>query len=152
MSENPIVNTIVFKGEKAEKYTERIRELLSVREKGSFVSSNIKKDVNHIKSFYRMLGYYFVKIDADVQELEKNRVNIIYSIDKGEKAKIAKIYFLGDKKIRDKRLRDIIVSQEDRFWKFISRDVYLNEELIKLDKRLLKNSTKPLFFQTYLLS
>ncbi len=142
VSENPIVNTIVFEGEKAEKYTEKIREILSVREKGSFVSTNIKKDVNHIKAFYRMLGYYFVKIDADVQKLDKNRVNVIYTIDKGEKAKITKIYFLGDKKVRDKRLRDIIVSQEERFWKFISRDIYLNEERIELDKRLLKNYYK----------
>ena len=29
---------------------------------------------------------------------EKNRVNIVYTIDKGDKAKIAKIYFLGEKK------------------------------------------------------
>ena len=142
VSENPIVNTIIFKGEEAEKYTEKIREIISVREKGSFVNANIKRDVNHIKSFYRMLGFYFVKIDAEVQKLEKNKVNIIYSINKGEKAKIAKIYFLGDKKIRDKRLRDIIVSQEARFWKFISRDVYLSEQTIELDKRLLKNYYK----------
>ena len=49
-----------------------------------------------------------------IEKLEKNRVNLVYSIDKGEKAKIAKIYFLGDKKIRDKKLRDIITSQESR--------------------------------------
>ena len=36
-------------------------------------------------------------------------------------------YFLGDKKIRDKKLRDIITSQEAKFWKFISRNVYLNQ-------------------------
>ena len=86
-----------------------------------------------------MLGFYFVKIDAEIENLAKNRVNIIYSIDKGEKAKISKIYFLGDKKIRDKKLRDVIVSQEAKFWKFISRNVYLNQERIELDKRLLKN-------------
>ena len=55
-----------------------------------------------IKEFYKSLGFYFVKIDADVEKLEKNRVNLLYLIDKGEKAKIAKIYFLGDKKIREK--------------------------------------------------
>ena len=83
-----------------------MNEFLLVREKTSYVSSNIKNDVNLIKSFYRSLGFYFVKIDAEIQQLEKNRVNIIYSIDKGEKAKISKIYFLGDKKIRDKKLAD----------------------------------------------
>jgi len=139
VKENPIVNTITFDGEKANKYIEKINEFLLVREKTSYVSSNIKNDVNVIKSFYRSLGFYFVKIDADVQQLEKNRVNIVYSIDKGEKAKISKIYFLGDKKIRDKKLRDIIISEESKFWKFVSRNVYLNQERIEIDKRLLKN-------------
>jgi outer membrane protein insertion porin family len=139
VKENPIVNTITFNGEKAKKYIEAFNEFLLVREKTSYVSSNIKNDVDLIKSFYRSLGFYFVKIEAEIQKLEKNRVNIVYSIDKGEKAKISKIYFLGDKKIRDKKLRDIIVSQEAKFWKFISRNVYLNQERIEIDKRLLKN-------------
>ena len=47
--------------------------------------------------------------------LEKNRVNLIYLINKNEKAKISKIYFLGDKKIRERRLRDVITSQESKF-------------------------------------
>jgi len=142
VKENPLVNEIIFNGEKAEKFTEQITELLQIREKGSFVSSNIKNDINQIKSFYRMRGYYFVKIDAEVENLKKNRVNIVYTINKGEKAKIAKIYFLGEKKIRDKKLRDIITSQEAKFWKFLSRNVYLSEERIQLDKRLLKNYYK----------
>ena len=80
-----------------------------------------------------------LKLDTKIEKLEKNRVKIIFSIDKGEKAKISKIYFLGDKKIRDKRLRDVITSQESKFWKFLSRNVYLNYARIELDKRLLKN-------------
>ena len=73
---------------------------------------------------------------------KKNRVNLIYSLDKGKRAKISKIFFLGDKKLRDKRLRDVITSQEAKFWKFISRNVYLNKSRIDLDKRLLKNYYK----------
>ena len=142
VEENPIINTITFEGEKANKYKESIIELLSLREKGSFVKNYIKSDVNILKEFYRQLGFYFVKIDAEIEKLEKNRVNIVYAIDKGKKAKISKIYFLGDKKIRDKRLRDVITSQENKFWKFISRNVYLNKGRIELDKRLLKNYYK----------
>ena len=139
VKENPIINSIIFDGEKAKKFKEKITELLSLREKSSFVSSRIKNDINMIKSFYKLLGFYFVEIDVQIETLEKNRVNIVYEIEKGEKAKIAKIYFLGDKKIRDKKLRDIITSTEARFWKFVSRNVYINKERIELDKRLLKN-------------
>ena len=139
VEENPIINSVIFKGEKAKKFKEKLRELLSLRENSSFVENNIKSDINLIKEFYRSLGFYFIKIEIEIAKLEKNRVNITYLLEKGKKAKIAKINFLGDKKIREKKLRDIIISQEAGWWKFISRNVYLNKERIEIDKRLLKN-------------
>ena len=48
-----------------------------------------------------MLGFYFVKIDVEIEKLQKNRVNLVYTIDKGEKAKISKILFSRGQK--DKR-------------------------------------------------
>jgi len=139
VKENPIVNLIIFDGEKADKHKDRIKEFLLLKENSPFAENNIKHDISQIKAFYRALGFYFIKIDAEIKNLKKNRVDIVYKIDKGEKAKIAKIYFLGDKKIREKKLRDIITSQENQFWKFVSRSVYLNKERVALDKRLLKN-------------
>ena len=93
IKENPIVNTVVFKGEEAKKFKESLASLLSIREKGSFIQSNLKSDINLIKEFYRNLGFYFIKIDASIEKLDKNKVNLIYDIDKGERAKIAKIFF-----------------------------------------------------------
>ena len=142
VKENPIVNSIVFEGEKASKYIDALTPLLSLREKTSFVSTYVKSDINIIKEFYRHLGFYFSKIDLNVEELSNNRVNLIYKIDKGDKAKIAKIYFLGDKKVKENRLRNIITSQENKFWKVLSQSVYLNKSRIELDKRLLKNYYK----------
>ena len=142
VEENPVINSIIFDGEKADKYKEVILERVSLREKTSFIKANVKGDINLIKEFYRQLGYYFVKIELEVEELKNNRLNLRYVIEKGDKAKIAKIFFLGEKKIRDNKLRNIITSQEAKFWKFISRNVYLNQSRIDLDKRLLKNYYK----------
>ena len=60
-------------------------------------------------------------------------------MEKGNKTKISSIEFIGDKKIKDKRLRDIIASEEDKFWKILTRNTNFNEELLNLDKRLLRN-------------
>jgi len=137
--ENAIINQIIFDGEKAKKYQEKILELLKLTENSPYVQNNIKYDINLIKEFYRQQGFYFVKIDAQVQNLTDNRINISYKINKGDKAKIARIYFLGDKRIREKKLRDVITSQEAQLWKIISRNVYLSKDRIELDKRLLTN-------------
>ena len=88
VEENPIVNSVIFKGEQAGKYKEKILEFLLVRENTSFLSNYIERDIKQIKSFYKALGFYFVNIDVVTEELEDYNLNIIYSIDKGERAKI----------------------------------------------------------------
>ena len=42
-----------------------------------------KADINLIREFYRTLGFYFVKIDAQVERLKKNKINIclLYTSD-----------------------------------------------------------------------
>jgi len=139
--ENPIINSVIIEGEKAKKYKKVILDIISLKEKSAFVESDIKNDIQIVKSFYNSLGFYSAEVEAKSQMIgnDEKRLNLIFSITKGEKYKIAKINFIGDKKVKNKRLRDVIASEEHRFWKFISRNVYLNEERIELDKRLLKN-------------
>ena len=70
VEENPLIDEIVFDGA-IEKHIEPMRELLILRDKSSFTENSIKHDINQIKSFYRVLGFYFVKIDTEVEKLEK---------------------------------------------------------------------------------
>jgi len=139
VKEFPLINQIVFKGEKADKYLEKLDEYLTLKESVSFSKDKLNRDVKTIKEFYKQAGYYFVDLNVDIEELSDDKVNVIYNLTKGKKAKISKIYFVGDKKVRDKKLREIITSEETRFWKFISRGKFLNEQRIKLDERLLQN-------------
>ena len=92
-----------------------------------------------IKASFKELGYYFANVDFYVEELEDNRVNLNYKIDLGNKTKINKISFVGDKKFKDSKLKNVIISEEYKFWKIISGKKYLNERLIKFDERLLRN-------------
>jgi outer membrane protein insertion porin family len=142
VKENPIIDSIIIEGEAAEKYEKAILKMLALKKKGSYIESDINQDVQTIKNFYKSLGYYTAEVTANIQKLgdDKNIVNLIYSIEKGVRNKISKIYFIGDKgKARNKRLRDVITSEEARFWKVLSRNIYLNPDIIELDKRLLKN-------------
>ena len=83
---------------------------------------------------------------SEIQMLTDNKINLLFVIDRGEKLKIGKINFIGDKKVKERRLRDIIVSEEYKFWKVLSRNTNFNENNIDLDKRLLINYYKSLGF------
>jgi len=142
IEEYPVVNQLLIIGEKSNKFKDEINKIVSLKEKGSFIENNLNKDINKIKNFYSALGYNFSEVTAEIREIDNKNFDLIYKVNRGKLTKISKISFTGDKKIKDKRLRDIIASQEDKFWKVISRNSRFSENLISLDKRLLVNYYK----------
>ena len=46
VKENKIINSIIFKGIKADKYKDAITQLLELREKTPYIKKQIKKDIN----------------------------------------------------------------------------------------------------------
>ena len=139
VTENPLIDQINFDGVKAKKNLEIIKSNLTLQPRSSYDVNLAKDDLLKIKSNLKGIGYYFASVDVFVEELNDNRINLNYKIDLGNKAKIKKITFIGDKKYKDSKLKNIIISEEYKFWKFISGKKYLNENLIEFDKRLLKN-------------
>ena len=96
-------------------------------------------DIDKISAILKTLGYYFSNVETYIEELKDNKINLNYNIDIGDKAKIKKINFIGNKIYKDGKLKNVIISEEYKFWKIISGKKYLNEEVINFDKRLLKN-------------
>ena len=139
VKEFPIIEKIIIEGIKAKKFEEQIRQAFQFKPRASFNEYILNEEENLIKSILKSNGYYFSKVETYIENLDNNMVNIKYKVDLGNKAKIRKITFLGDKKFKNKRLKSIIVSEEYKFWKFISSKKFLNEDLIQIDKRLLKN-------------
>ena len=142
VKEYQIINQIEIKGEETKKIKEKIFDLIQLKDKSSFRKSVLTQDIDIIKRVYGALGFNFVEVETKIEKFSDDRVNLIFFVEKGKKTGISKIYFIGDKKIKDKRLRDIIVSEETKFWKFLSKNVNLNSSNIELDKRLLKNYYK----------
>ena len=137
--ENPLVENVEIKGPKAKKIVEELKKNLQVKARTSYNEISFLKDKKKITEILKQKGYFFSKVDVIVENLSDNKVNLIYNVDIGDKAKIKKITFIGDKIFKDRKLRSIIVSEEYKFWKFISGKKYLNQNLISLDERLLKN-------------
>ncbi len=144
VKEYPIINEIVIIGETSIKIKEQIKKLISSKEKSSFIKNNLNKDINLINKLYSSIGYKFSKVDTKVRKIDEDNFDIAFEINKGNITRITKIIFTGDKKIKEKRLRDIIASEEDKFWKVISKNTRFNDGLIQLDKRLLENYYKNL--------
>jgi len=137
--ENPIIQNITFAGINSDTLKEEITNNLKLIERSSYIKVFAEQDVAIINENLKRKGYFFSKVDLKVEELGDNRVSLFYTINLGKKSKIKKISFIGNKVFKDRNLRNVILSEEYRFWKFISKKKFLNEELVKYDERLLKN-------------
>ena len=146
LKEYPSIDQLIIIGEKSEKYKKEIKKVISSKEKRSLIKSNLVKDADLIKSLYSSLGYNFAKVETKLKKIDDNTFDVLFEINRGEKTKISSIKFIGNKSIRDMRLKSVIASEESKFWKFISRNTVLSENLIDLDVRLLINYYKSLGF------
>ena len=139
VKEYPIIQNIFYEGIKANKIKEKVFANLSLKTRSSYNEIFLKEDKKIIENSLKNLGYYFSQIEITIVELDDNKVDLTYRVDLGKIAKIKKITFIGDKKYKDKKLKRLIVSEEYKFWKFISGKKFLNENLIEFDERLIKN-------------
>ena len=139
VTERKIIQTVLLEGIKSKENTEKILKQLKLKDKSPFDEFTAEQDLIKIKNALNRSGYYFAKVAVTVKENNNDTLDLIYSIDTGEKALIKNIKFTGDKAFKDRKLRSVIVSEENKFWKFISNKKYLDIGRIELDKRLLKN-------------
>jgi len=139
VKENPIIENIEITGIKSNSLKDQILQTVSLKSRSSYNEILLNNDIFKISNFLKSIGYFFSKIDVVKNDLLDNKVDVTIQIDLGNKAKIKKISFLGNKIFKDKKLKSVIVSEEYKFWKFISGKKYLNENVINLDTRLLRN-------------
>ena len=137
--ENKIIQTVIVEGVKSSSIETAILENIFSKNKAPFLITKVKDDISKIKYSLDSQGYYFSTVESKTKKNANNTIDLIFEINLGDKAKISKIEFIGDKKIKNRTLRNVIISEESKFWKFLSKSKFLNKSLIETDKRLLKN-------------
>ncbi len=139
VKENKIIQEIVIEGLKKKEMVKILKKNIFSKDKNPYVEYKTTRDLNIIRSILKNSGFYFSEVNLKIAENNNDTINLIYEINLGEKAYINTISFIGDKYFKDRALRGVIASEENKFWKFITSKKFVNPDLISLDKRLLKN-------------
>ena len=139
--ENSIINNFIFEGNKVVKENEllsvvgvKIRSISTRSTKGTIVSN--------LRKFYKMRGFYDVKIKAKEIKLSNNRIDYSFTIEEGGDSTIKSITFTGNKYYDDDDLRDVILSKEDAWYRFLSDSDIFNKGRLEADKQYLINFYK----------
>ena len=137
--ENPLIQSIIINGIKKQSIIDELKKITKKIEKYPYLENIINDQKNTLLNIVRSVGFYFAQIETRIEDNNNNSVNIIYNFNLGERAKISEIKFIGNKIFRNNKLRNIIISEESKPWKFLTSNKYLNENRINLDVNLLRN-------------
>jgi outer membrane protein insertion porin family len=135
--ENSIINQVVFEGNKQVK-DDTLSGEVQLKPRSVFSRAKVQADVQRILDVYRRSGYYSVTVDAQIIELDNDRINLAFVISEGAETKVLSISFLGNKAFSDSTLRGIVTTTENNFLSFLkSTDVY-DPDRLNLDRELLR--------------
>ena len=142
VTEYPFVNQLIIIGEKSNKWKKQIESVIQTKEKNSFIKSNLAKDIENLKYLYSTAGFNSAEIEIKTKEISSEAIDVLIEIDRGKKTKISSINFIGNKKISNRKLRDITASEEHKFWRVLTKNTNFSNSILDLDTRLITNFYK----------
>ena len=137
VTENPIVSDIKIVGNKKME-DDALQSELSLKKRSIFTKAKMQNDLKRINELYLKSGRFLTKIDPKIIQKEQNRVEIIFEIFEGPKAKIGEIYFVGNEAFPDIDLLDEISTKKSKWWKFLSSSDTYDSDRTEFDKEKLR--------------
>ncbi len=131
--ENPIINRIAFEGNKRIK-TEDINPEVQLRPRTVYTRTRVQNDVERIQELYRRKGRFAARIEPKIVQLEQNRVDLIFEIEEGQMTGVQAINFVNNNVFDDDELREIMITKESRWWRFLSSNDNYDPERLRYDQ------------------
>ncbi|MGB0506296.1 MAG: outer membrane protein assembly factor BamA [Pikeienuella sp.] len=137
VAENPSINRVAIEGNDLLS-DDGLLPLLQSKPRRPYTRATAEADAQVITESYRRAGRYGATIEPKLIELPDNRVDLVFEVTEGEITEVLSIKFVGNEKIGDRRLRNVIGTTESGFFSaLVSSDVY-DPDRLELDKQLLR--------------
>jgi outer membrane protein insertion porin family len=135
--ESPIINRVQFEGNKDVK-SDTLAGEVQLKPRSIYSRARVQSDVQRILDVYRRQGYYAAQADAQIIELDNNRVDLVFEIREGPETKVVGINFLGNTAFSDSELRGVITTTESSILDFLKPTSVYDPDRFNLDRELLR--------------
>ena len=135
--ENPIINRISLEGNRRLDDDELAPEI-QLRPRVVYTRTKVQQDVEKILDLYRRSGRFAVTVEPNVIELPQNRIDLVFEINEGEPTYVRRINFIGNQEYSDGDLRSVVLTREERWWRFLSSTDTYDPDRLTFDRELLR--------------
>ncbi|MDE0877916.1 MAG: outer membrane protein assembly factor BamA [Sphingomonas bacterium] len=135
--ENPIINRIIFEGNKALK-TDKIQKEVKLAPRQIFTRIAVRQDVARIIELYRRQGRFAAVVSPKMVNLDQNRVDVVFEITEGSKSKVRQINVIGNEVFSDDQLRGEMVTKQSRWFRLLSSNTSYDQDRLNYDQQKLR--------------
>lgn len=133
----PLINRVVFQGNKKLK-SEQLGPEMQTQARTPLSQSVVDGDVERIREIYRRGGRSLAKVDARVVPLSNDRVDVVFTIDEGDKTGVKEINFVGNNAFSSSKLRNLMTTTEMNFLSFLKNTDVYDPDRISADLELIR--------------
>lgn len=137
VEENPIVNRVIYEGNKRTK-EDKFTEEVQLEPRAVYTQSKVQSDVARILEIYRQTGRFGATVVPKLVQLPQNRVDVIFEIEEGPKTGVAKVNFIGNEVFTDSDLRGAILTAESRWWDILESNDNYDPARLDFDRQQLR--------------
>ena len=137
VTENPIINRIVFEGNRRIK-DETLSQEVRLRSRVVYTRTKVQADVQRILELYRRQGRFAATVVPKVIQRPQNRVDLVFELNEGDSTGVREISFVGNKFFSDKDLRAEIVTDESAWWRLLTTSDNYDPDRVTFDRELLR--------------
>jgi outer membrane protein insertion porin family len=137
VTENNAINRVVFEGNSKVK-TEILSAEVQSKSRGPFNQATVDADIERIKDVYRRSGRAAAKVTARTVELPNGRVDVVFTVDEGEKTGVKTINFVGNQVFSSDKLLDLMQTTEMNFMSFLKTSDVYDPDKIASDLELIR--------------
>jgi outer membrane protein insertion porin family len=136
-AENRTINRVAFEGNRRLR-SDALLPGLSTVANARYNPASVEADVQRIADTYRRAGRALARVSPRIVELPNGNVDVVFTIDEGSRTGIRSIEFTGNNAFSDRRLRDIMTSEETGLLTLLkTTDVY-NPDRVAADLELIR--------------
>jgi outer membrane protein insertion porin family len=143
VTENNVINRVAFEGNSKVK-TEQLTAEVQSKSHGPYSKAMVDADIERIKDIYRRSGHAAATVTARTVDLPNGKLDVVFTVDEGEKTGVKAINFVGNNVYSSGKLRDLMETTEMNYLSFFkTSDVYdpdrIASDLERIRRFYLKN-------------
>ena len=137
VEENPTVNLVLFEGNDKVRDEQLVR-IVQTQSLGVYNQAKVDSDIERVREAVRRSGRASSIVTVRVDQLENNRVNVVFLVNEGTRTKITEINIVGNNAFGDRRLLEVISHNESNFLSWLKRDDVYDPDRLRADEGRLR--------------